>query len=411
MAASKPVLIAGGGIGGITAALCLARKGFGTVVFEQAPAFGEVGAGLQISPNGSRVLHYLGLASALRAHGTVPEGVEFRRWRSGEAIAAHPLGEDAQATYGFPYCHVHRSDLLRLLLAAAEQEDRIELRANANVRNVERHEPTVRIAVESGNGASIHEGIALIGADGIHSSVREALFGPAAPTFTGQVAWRALIPAAQLPDGMVRPTTTVWWGPSGHFVHYYVRRGTLVNCICVLEQSGWEVESWTEPGEHDELKAAVRGWHAEIRTLVEHMDPNALYKWALFDRAPLRRWGKGAVTLLGDACHPMLPFMAQGAASAIEDAAVLAACLAGGESVATRLRRYEALRRRRTAQLQRQARRNAKIFHWSGAMAWLRDQMAERFAPRLMDRVFRYDALTAAHNRSKAVHAVRSIAG
>ena len=394
------VLIAGGGIGGLTAALCLARAGFAAAVFEQSPAFGELGAGIQISPNGSRVLHHLGLARQLDAAAFRPAGMAFRSWRSGKVISVSALGEALIAAYGFPYYHVHRGDLLRLLVEAAGQESAIELHPNATVTGFEQKGEGVRVAVADQAGeTAAHHGIVLVGADGIHSTVREALFGAQAARFTGNVAWRTLVPAERLPKSMMRPVGTIWWGPGRHFVHYFVRGGALVNCVAVVERAGWEVESWTERGQRGELKADFAGWHEHIQILIDRMDTNALYKWALHDRPPLPRWSKGAVTLLGDACHPMLPFMAQGAVTAIEDAAVLAACLAGSDP-ASSLARYEALRRPRTARIQAQARRNAKLFHLSGPPAWLRDRAAKLASGRLMDSLFRYNALAAVQERA-----------
>ena len=392
------VLIAGGGIGGLTAALCLARVGFEVAVFEQAPEFAEVGAGVQISPNGSRVLHHLGLASQLEATAYRPAGMDFRSWRSGKVISRSPMGEALVAAYGFPYYHIHRGDLLRLLVEAARRERAIELHTSAKVGGLEQNGAGVRVAVADGVGETEHQGAALVGADGIHSWVRGTLFGPQAPRFTGHVAWRVLVPAERLPKGQVRRGGAAWWGPGRHFVHYFVRGGALVNCVAVVEKTGWEVESWTELGEHAELQADFAGWHGEIQALIDGMDRSSLYKWALHDRPPMPRWSKGAVTLLGDACHPMLPFMAQGAVAAIEDAAVLAACLSRGPDPAAGLRRYEDLRRGRTALIQRHARRNAKLFHLSGLPAWLRNQVAKRAGSRLIDSLFRYNALAAAHN-------------
>ena len=394
------VLVAGGGIGGLTTALCLARAGFEATVFEQAPEFGEVGAGVQISPNGSRVLHHLGLAPQLEALAFRPAGMEFRNWRSGKVISSSTMGETSVTAYGFPYYHIHRGDLLRLLVEAAQREESIELQANARVSGFEQNGEGVRVAVTGGAGENEHPGVVLVGADGIHSWVRGALFGPQAPRFTGNVAWRALVPTERLPRSRVRPVGAAWWGPGRHFVHYCVRGGALVNCVAVVEKAGWEVESWSEPGDQGELKADFAGWHEEIQTLIDCMDRGALYKWALHDRPPMPRWSKGAVTLLGDACHPMLPFMAQGAVTAIEDAAVLATCLADGPDPRASLRRYENLRRSRTARLQAQARRNAKIFHLSGVPAWLRNRTAKRAGGRLMDSLFRYNALTAGQRQA-----------
>ncbi len=436
MTLARPrILIAGGGTGGLTAALCLAKTGFEVAVFEEAAEFGEVGAGIQLSPNCTRVLHDLGLESALAAYAFVPEGTEFRAWKSGKVIGSSTLGQAARERYGFPYYHIHRSDLQQVLVAAAKQSSAIELNTASEVTGFEQCGGAVRVAVAGktrarqsrsasshplGIGAapgtatatshgttaagryapssafSMAEGDALIGADGIHSTVRTQLFGDDAPRFTGNVAWRALVPAERLPAGLVRPVTTAWWGPHRHFVHYYLRSGSLVNCVCVVEKTGWEVESWTERGEFAELKRDFAGWHGDVQALIDNMDPDSLYKWALHDRAPMARWGEGAVSLLGDACHPTLPFMAQGAAMAIEDAAVLAGCLAASTSVVDGLKRYEDSRRQRTAHVQNGSRRNAKVFHLTGIKAWLRDRAAKRAGARTMDGLFGYDALSVA---------------
>lgn len=389
------VLVAGGGIGGLTAALCLARAGFEVALFEQAQEFGELGAGLQLSPNGSRVLHHLRLAPQLEASSFLPTATEFRHWRSGKVIGRSELGQAVRDLYGFPYYHIHRGDLLGLLLEAAKQEERIELHSSGQVRGFEPVAAGVAVRVAGSAGEVLHEGAVLVGADGIHSTVRTGLFGAQSPIFTGNVAWRALVSAERLPKGRFRPVTSCWWGPGGHFVHYYVRGGALVNCVCVREKTGWELESWTERGEHGELKADFAGWHPDIQTLIGCMDPNSLHKWALFDRPPMACWGRGPVTLLGDACHPMLPFMAQGAATAIEDAAVLASCLAAVGDVAANLRRYEQLRRPRTARMQALSSRNAKLFHLSGVAAWLRNRAAGRAGGHIMDDLYRYDAFRA----------------
>ena len=384
------ILIAGGGIGGLTAALCLAKAGCEVVLFERADEFGEVGAGIQLSPNCTRVLHHLGLEPALKACAFLPEGTEFRAWKSGKVIGSSVLGQSVRERYGFPYYHIHRGDLLGVLVEAARRSSAIELNTASEVTGFEQ-DGQVRVAVDG----AIREGDALIGADGIHSTVRAGLFGDDAPRFTGNVAWRALVPAERLPAGLVRPVTAAWWGPHKHFVHYYLHSGTLVNCVCVVEKVGWEIESWTERGDFEELKRDFAGWHEDVHALIDHMDRNSLYKWALHDRPPMRRWGEGAVTLLGDACHPTLPFMAQGAAMAIEDAAVLATCLAADDSVPSGLKRYEDLRRQRTAAVQNGSRRNAKVFHLSGIKAWLRNRAAKRAGAYAMDGLFRYNALNA----------------
>ena len=310
------ILVAGGGIGGLTAALCLAKRGHEVTVFEQAATFGEVGAGIQLSPNCTRVLHDLGLERQIRATAFLPEAIEVRHWRNGGIIGQSALGEDAVRRYGFPYYHAHRADLLSVLVEAARRVPNIQLLCDAEARCFKQSGSRATLSTTGGD----HDGEVLIGADGIHSTIRAGLWGADRPRFTGCVAWRALVPTDCLPRGLVRPMATAWWGPGGHFVHYYVRRGELVNCVGVIEKAGWEVESWTERGDHAEFAADFAGWHGGIRRLIDHADNNSLFKWALHDREPMPRWGEGRVSLLGDACHPTLPFMAQGAAMAIEDA-------------------------------------------------------------------------------------------
>lgn len=385
----SPVLIAGGGIGGLCLALCLAEHGCPALVLEQSRAFGEPGAGIQLSPNCARVLHWLGLAEALQAKAFLPQAIQFRHWRSGRVLAQQTLGEAARRKYGFPYYHIHRGDLLGLLTGAAAARPGIELSAGARLEGLAQDAQGVTAHSSEGQ----RRGRALVGADGIHSLVRDCLFGRQAPRFTGQVAWRMLAPSERLPAGRIPPAAVCWWGPGRHLVHYFVRGGALVNLVCVVEKAGWEVESWTERGEWQELKGDFAGWHGDVQLLIDCADRGSLRKWALFDRPSMPRWGRGRATLLGDACHPMLPFMAQGAAMAIEDAAVLSRCLAGASDIAGALRRYEALRQPRAARVQRHSRRNAKLFHLSGFKAWLRDLAAGPMAARTMDRLFRYDAL------------------
>lgn len=394
------VALAGGGIGGLTAALCLARQGMTVEVFEQAQGFAEVGAGIQLSPNCSRVLHELGLADALADVAFLPQGTQFRHWRSGKVISENPLGSAIAERYGAPYYHIHRGDLLRVLLDAAAAQPSIVLNTSARVVGFEQTDQAVQVRTEVGS----HSADVLIGADGIHSAVRAGLWGAAAPTFTGNVAWRAQVPIERLPAALIRPTATVWWGPGKHFVHYFVRSGALVNCVCVVEKTGWEVESWTQQGSYAELKADFAGWNTTVQQLLDNADKDALFKWGLFDRAPMPQWGRGRVSLLGDACHPTLPFMAQGAAMAIEDAAVLAGCLRGTADAATGLKRYEDLRRERTAGIQKGSRRNAAVFHLSGMKAWLRNLAAGTARKGTMDGLYRYNALEVAAREADGEH-------
>ena len=357
-------------------------------VFEQASEFSEIGAGIQLSPNCTRVLHRLGLAKALEAGAFLPAAGQIRDWASGGTIYENELGEGLRRRYGYPYYHIHRADLIGALAKAAAAEPLISLHTGAEVRGIEQTDDGVSLSA----GGKRFRGRALVGADGIHSTVRSCLFGPEAPSFTGTVAWRSLVPAARLPEGFVRPVSSNWWGPGSHFVHYYVRRGEFVNCVCVVEKQGWERESWIERGDRAELERDFAGWHEGVQRLIGAMDPDACYKWALFDRPPMARWGKGRVTLLGDACHATLPFMAQGAAMAIEDGAVLAECLAAGGGMAASLKRYEDLRRDRTARIQQGSRRNAEVFHMRGEAAAERNRTVAGARGRTLDWLYRYDA-------------------
>jgi len=395
-AAGLDALIVGAGVGGLTAALALAKAGLSVTVLEQADGLGEVGAGLQVSPNATRVLFHLGLEEALSALAFRPEAVEARGWRQGQVISRADLGAAAQARYGLPYLHMHRADLVSVLDQACRAEPRITLRLGEAVAACE-GDGTPALSLTSGERL---EADLVIGADGIRSRVREALFGPEAPRFTGQVAWRGLIPAEKLKDAGIRPVASLWMGPGAHFVHYYVRGGTLVNFVGVVERDDWREESWSSRGEAEDLRRDFAGWHPTVRRIVEAAPEDACFRWALFDRAPLAEWGRGAVTLLGDACHPTLPFLAQGACMAIEDAAVLAGCLSGCgcAGIPTALERYGDLRRRRTAAIQAGSRRNATIYHLGAPLSWGRNLVmrAGLGMGSTMDGLYSYDALAAA---------------
>ena len=382
--------VVGGGIGGLTAALCLARAGHNVQVFEQTDESVATGAGIQVSPNAARVLHHLGLQDALMTKGFLPKATQMRSWRSGRVISETTLGDVALKRYGAPYYHIHRADLMDMLVSAVSAEPTIRLNVSSKITNFSQDATGVRLVA----GEHEHQVDLLIGADGIHSSVRACLWGDQQADFTGNVAWRMLVPVNRLPEGLIAPNATVWWGPGKHFVHYLVKGGDYVNCVCVVEKAEWQAESWVAAGSMSELQADFAGWHDTIQQLLDQTDDGTLFKWGLFDRAPMRTWGIDRVSLLGDACHPTLPFMAQGAAMAIEDAAVLANCFSNGADVVAALRRYEDLRKARTAGVQRGSRRNATVFHLSGLKAWLRDRAASKAGKHSMDRLYRYDPLT-----------------
>jgi salicylate hydroxylase len=350
------IAIIGGGIGGLAAAAVLLRAGFDVQVYEQSGALGEVGAGINIGPNASRILRRLGMADALERCGIKPMTFDQRRWDDGRILLRAPLGEAVESGFGAPYYTVHRRDLHRAL-ADAVPADRVHL-AHRFTQLMDHGD---LVEAHFANGTSVAAD-ALIGADGIHSLVRHALFGPEQPHFTGCVAYRGLVQADRLTHLQLERRNNIWMGPGRHFVHYFVAAGRLVNFVAVIEEDSWLGESWVDRGEVTDAVAAFRGWHDHVVSIIGAADET--YKWALFDRSPLPRWSVGRVTLLGDSCHPMLPFMGQGAAQAIENAATLKSCLVEfAGDVPQALRLYERLRLPRASRLQSMSAINKTRFH------------------------------------------------
>jgi salicylate hydroxylase len=348
------IAIVGGGIGGLAAALSLRAAGFEAHVYEQARELGEVGAGIQVAPNASRILHGLGLGERLDEVGVRPLARRQRRWDDGRTLLRTPLAGDVEAAFGFPYYHLHRVDLLATLASALPAE-----RVHIGHRLAGFADRGDRVEVWFDNGTHV-EVDALVGADGIHSTVRTLLFGPERPRFTGCIVYRGLVPAERLEGLGLERSSETWMGPGRHFVHYFVRRGSLLNFVGAVEQDAWRRESWSERGEVADALAAFDGFHPQVGAILESAEET--FVWGLFDRPPLARWSVGRVTLLGDACHPMLPFMAQGAAQAVEDGATLAACLHGGDVVGS-LQRYERLRLPRASRLQALSASNKTRYH------------------------------------------------
>ena len=372
MASSRTVMIAGAGIGGLTAALAIAQRGFGVAVFDQAQQLEEVGAGIQLSPNASRILIALGLGEQLRRHVVAPEELRVMNARTARILARAPLGAVAEKRYGAPYWVIHRGDLQAVLVEAVRAHPDIVLHLGTRVEDFAIQEDGVTISARASEHRFEDRGAALIAADGLWSNLRRRLGHRRQPRFARRTAWRALAPAAALEPELRAPAVNLWFGTRAHLVHYPVRGGSLLNVVAIIRDN-WREPGWSAPGERADILAryAAPMWSAPTRAILAA--PQHWQKWALYDRAPLARWGKGAVTLLGDAAHPMLPYLAQGAAMAIEDAAVLAQRLADTRSdPATAMRRYERQRRARTARAQRAARRNGIIYQLGGPGAFLR---------------------------------------
>ncbi|MEU8636071.1 FAD-dependent monooxygenase [Amycolatopsis sp. NPDC048633] len=355
MSAAAEIAVIGGGIGGLATAAFLHRAGLRSTVYEQARELKEVGAGLMAAPNLTRLLREL---DALPANAVPLDiGWEFRRWQDGTVLSSEDLRESCRTLYGERTYTLHRADLLAALAAAVPAGT---VRLGKRCVSVE---VGSRVTLRFEDG-SLAEADVVIGADGVHSTVRAALGEPAAPTYSGTCAFRALVPASSAPSLALRPAQTLWIGPGHHLVHYPLSGGRWVNLVAVVPAVGHATESWSATATVEEFLSEFEGWDERLRDLIRASGTPG--RWALLDRAPLKRWSHGPVTLLGDAAHPMLPFFGQGAAQSVEDAAVLARCLASASSFTgpeEALRRYEELRRPRTTRLQEASHGRGHVNH------------------------------------------------
>ena len=390
---SGNVVIVGAGIGGLTAALALIRQGIGVDVYEQAPELKELGAGVQISSNGTRVLYALGLGPAIEKVGVIVSGKEIRLWSTGQTWKLFDLGGESVKRYGFPYMMFHRGDLHTVLLDAIRRERPDAIHLGRKCIGVTQNDVAAIIAFEG--GATVTAPI-VIGADGVQSRVRAALFGADRPEFTGIVAWRVLVPRERVPTGIKLDVGTNWVGPGLHCVHYPVRGGQLLNLVGLLERDDWRVESWTVQGSADEFCNDFRNWHPDIHAMIRSGDTP--YKWALFARPPMPVWTQARVTLLGDACHSMLPMMAQGAVMALEDGLVLGRCVKKYGVEPQALQRYEAVRRERANKCVQASIENTRRFHnpemahAAGAEAYVTREWQEDKVTARYEWLFTYDA-------------------
>ncbi len=390
------VAIAGAGIGGLIAALALLKRGINVDVYEQSPVLQEIGAGFQVSANGTRVLYHLDLGSEIEKISWTPSGKEIRIWNTGQTWPLFDLGTESVSRYGFPYMMFHRADLHQVLVEAVRALKANAIHLNARVSGARNSDDGAIIDFEDGSQIKSD---AVIGADGIHSNVRQSLFGPDRPRFTGIMAWRGVIKVSDLPTGLLRPVGTNWVGPGGHVVHYYLRGGQLVNFFGAQERDDWQIESWVAEGSREECAADFAGWHEVVRTLATHIERPL--KWALMDREPMENWTDRRISLLGDACHPMLPFLAQGAVMAMEDGLILARALEEVSDISEALQRYQNARLSRTSRAVRGSSDNATRFHNSQLAdpsvaqkyvdeQWDKDEIASRY-----EWIFTYDATSA----------------
>ena len=388
---SKPleISIVGAGIGGLVAALALKKRGHKPTIYEKTESLSELGAGIQLSPNANKVLEYLGVMEELQSDVYEPEAFQFVHYRTGKILAQQTLKNSSLKIYGSPNYDVHRADLQKALLTVINKEE-IQIEKNSEILDLYEEADSAFIRTKE----SVIESDAVIGADGIHSIVRKKLWGEDQARYTGNVAWRMLIPIKEISSEFLQQNTKVWLGPKKHFVQYLVKGGKFLNCVCLVEQNDWINEDWSEKGDISELKNIYSDWHPEIQEILESTNPDSLYKWGLHDRAPLNKWSKGRFSLLGDAAHPMLPFVAQGAAMAIEDGIVLASSLSSFDNAELGLYDYENKRKYRTAKAQRTAIRNATIFHLSDFFAIFRNLVMKFFIKKIMDGFYKYDAIS-----------------
>lgn len=378
-----PILITGGGIGGLAAALSLAQQGIASSIYERRSEHGEEGAGIQIGPNGMRILESLGLAKDLLEHAAAPEGIEVRDGRSGKVLTRLPLGGDIKSRFGAPYWTMHRQDLHRAMLAAAKRSDLISIRTGCLVKSAHDLGDHVSIALDTGENTW---GSAVIAADGVRSGLRTDLFGGVSPLFSGKCAFRNVIPASQLPPGPSRDHVNIWLSPGAHVVLYPVRGGSEFALVAIFDEVS-QSEGWNTEVEPESVLARAVGLSADIQAIIKAAAGWRM--WALLQLAMPQHLSIGRMALLGDAAHPIPPFLAQGAVMALEDAAVLAGCLAKSKpDVAAALSRYERERRSRVLRVQRASRINGQTLHLDGAFAAARNATLRRMPPRLLMRQY-----------------------
>jgi salicylate hydroxylase len=357
---ANDIIIIGAGLGGLAAAAVLLERGHRVRVYEQAPALAEIGAGIQISANASCVLRRLGLENALANVAVTPTAFQYRLYSTGDLLQEMPLGSVHESAYGAKYYHLHRADLHAALAAKVRELDPGAIVLDSAARRFTETLDSVTVHFANGTTAA---GDLVIGADGIKSAVRAQIVGPTKAEFTGYVSWRAIVPSSRLPADFMERVCTNWVGPNAHVIVYYLRRGELVNFVGLVEDETWLDESWTVRSPWAKLKADFAPWHPSVQLLIDAMDKDQCYRWAMYNRPPVTGWSTARATLLGDAAHPTLPFMAQGAALAIEDGAILARALEAVSSTSAALDLYQRSRYERTARVQQGSNELGKLYH------------------------------------------------
>ena len=373
MAANLPILISGGGIGGMAAAFVLAQDGYQVTVLEQASAFGEIGAGIQLGPNIFKMFDYLGLTEAIDKVAFYPTGLAMHDVRTGERVVRVPLGDAARATYGFPYGVIYRADLHDVFLNACKALPSIALRTGCKVESYTQAGDAVRVQVATEQGLQTLEAAALIGADGMWSKIREQVVGDGKPRVSGHIAYRAVLKRAEVPAHLWSDDVKLWGGEKTHLVTYPLRRGELFNLVAVFHSTKFD-EGWNSFGDTAELTERFANAAPQVKAVLEKIESWKM--WVLCDREPVKNWTDGRITLLGDAAHPMLQYLAQGAGQAIEDAVVLRAALRHTKGdVKLAFHNYQQARYLRTGRVQLTARLYGDIYHASGVQRELRNQM------------------------------------
>lgn len=398
MSAPLHVIIAGAGVAGLTAALLLARGGHSVTILERAPVLEEVGAGLQLSPNATSILAQAGVLDRLMRFALAPEALRVRRARDARELMNLQYGPLAEMRWGAPHIAIHRADLQRVLIEAVAAMPSVTIKTGTAVRGFAAADDGVQVGARTGAINVRFDGDLLIGADGVRSAVRERLgLGEAdQPVYSGRTAWRAVLPAQKAPREALILETSLWLGAKAHLVHYPLRGGEIVNIVAIVEdswQGGDDENFWRESGDPREIQTRFAGWHAQARALIGAVDE--WRRWPLFDRIPAPRWSVDRVTLAGDAAHPVVPFLAQGACLAIEDAAALARAVeAHNPNVNAAIAAYEKMRLVRAAEIRLASRRQGAIYHMSGPLAFARDLVMSRYSRDMlmarMDWIYKY---------------------